>query len=364
MNTKTAKLLKKYRSLYPPEKIQGLENEYLRLWNGDPTERIHYIYCCLSSYWEPNPLWMYEKETRLDFLLQTFIDRAGLQEDFIPSLFPDDRIGVFASLFGCQVQQEDNQHCWVKPVVQTPSDVYHLRPDFNAPLIKNLFETIEYFIEQTEGVIPVNICDPQGPLSSASLIWNYEDLLLAFYDHPKEVKYLLNLITENLIIFFQKIFRVACNKVNPIHCHPDAWMPRDKGVALSDDMMAVTSPEIYEEFIMPYHQKIADALSGVFLHSCGDFSHNISQVKKINGFRGIHAGQMPLDEVLEKFCYNPDYFYIATLPQGYYQSESGFQTLESVLEKTRGRAPFLLMIESKNGFQQAQTIDPWLSHIV
>ena len=63
--------------------------------------------------------------------------------------------------------------------------------------------------------------------------------------------------------------------------------PYDR-IGLSDDLATVVSPAVYEEFSRPYNERIAAALGGVVIHSCGVWRPPIMKaVLATKGLAGI-----------------------------------------------------------------------------
>ncbi|HIQ04832.1 MAG TPA: hypothetical protein EYH31_03950, partial [Anaerolineae bacterium] len=133
------------------------------------------------------------------------------------------------------------------------------------------------------------------------LIWHSEDFLVAMYTNPQEVHHLMEMVTE-LIIEFIKAQRTLVTDFIPCH-YPPIYMPDGLGVAISDDALAVLSPGLYEEFGLPYVNRIAEAFNGVFIHSCGNFVHNLHNLTRVTKLRGLDfaAGETPFEAVAERF---------------------------------------------------------------
>jgi hypothetical protein len=79
------------------------------------------------------------------------------------------------------------------------------------------------------------------------------------------------------------------------------FFPKESGVCLSDDLASVVSPKLYEEFAVPYLNRISDAFGGLMLHSCGNLSVNFETLRKVNNLRAIDFGitECPLGHAIE-----------------------------------------------------------------
>ena len=146
-------------------------------------------------------------------------------------------------------------------------------------MLQMVLDATEYFNEQTRGEIAIAATDTQGPLSNMSLICDVTWMLMEAWDYPEEFHQALGMITD-LIIEFTLEQRKRCTKIAaPGHT---MWSPEGfGGVSLSDDMLALVGPDFYKEFGLPYDQRIADALGGAGIHSCGQWPHNFKVVQEL-----------------------------------------------------------------------------------
>ncbi len=226
---------------------------------------------------------------------------STVKDDYIPNLFPYLGTGVLASAFGCELIYPENEQPWTKPIVFSPEDVYKLKePEPVGGKLKDVLELTKFMVEKTNDQIPIRVTDIQGPLDTASLIWEYSSFLTAMYEAPEAVHTLLDMVTD-LIIDFVPMQRELCGEFVPNHC-PGVWVPDGYGLSISEDLVAVVSPHLYEEFAIPYNERIAKAFGGLHIHSCGNFSFNYENIGKIEGLRGVDFGvtETSFPQIVEK----------------------------------------------------------------
>lgn len=74
-------------------------------------------------------------------------------------------------------------------------------------------------------------------------------------------------------------------------------------MSLSDDLLAVISPPLYDQFTTPYNERIAREFGGVVIHSCGSWEHNLSAVARTKGLLGVNFGvsETSIERVAEQF---------------------------------------------------------------
>lgn len=198
--------------------------------------------------------------------------------DWFPYLEPWHGIGAFAQAFGCPFEWNDIDAPWTIPIISDIESLNQLeKPEIQkSDMLKMVLETTEYFDEQTKGQIYIAPTDTQGALSQMSLICDVTWMLTEAWDYPEEFHRALDIVTD-LIIEFTLEQRKRCSK--PAAPGHTMWSPANfTGISLSNDMLALVGSEFYKEFGLPYDQKIADALGGAGMHSCGDWSHNFNVI--------------------------------------------------------------------------------------
>jgi hypothetical protein len=222
-----------------------------------------------------------DRKVILPSMLDGITKTLEVENDWYPYLEPWHGIGVFAQAFGCPFEWNEMDAPWTRPII---SDIDQLRrlekPDIEkSEMLQYVLATTEYFNDQTRGEIAIAATDTQGPLSNLSLICDVTWMLTNAWDYPDEFHRVLGLVTD-LIIEFTLEQRKRCTKIAaPGHT---MWSPDIfKGISLSDDMLALVGTDFYQEFGLPYDRKIAEALDGVGVHSCGKWAHNFKIVQKL-----------------------------------------------------------------------------------
>jgi Uroporphyrinogen decarboxylase (URO-D) len=246
-----------------------------------------------------------EIQLKAELDLLRWRESFGLEDDFVPHLQPQGGTSVFASAFGCEVQYFDHTLPWAHPVIREhdPAEKVY---DLQAPKVTNgqlgqMLEFNDYFVAQTGGRYPIALTDLQGPLDTAYLVWDSSAFMLAMYTNPKEVHHLMRLVTD-LIIDYVKEQRARSPEFIPCH-FPPVYLPDGMGVSLSDDGLAVISAKLYEEFCLPYVNELSEEFGGVLIHSCGNFVHQLDNLEKVRGLRGINFGasETPFEAIWERF---------------------------------------------------------------
>jgi hypothetical protein len=256
----------------------------------------------------PLPKLFQDRDTQLQAQLGVLAwrDTLNIDDDFVPHIQANGGVTVFASAFGCEVQYFEHTLPWAHPVIKAddpPEKVYELEPpDVTDGQLGQMLEFTDYFVAQTQGRYPVALTDLQGPLDTAYLVWEPSAFMVAMYTNPKEVHHIMRLVTD-LIVKFVHEQRARSPEYLPCH-YPPLWLPDGRGIAISDDGLAVISAKLYEEFCLPYVNELSDEFGGMMIHSCGNFVHQFGNLEKVHNLRGINFGatETPFEAVWERFA--------------------------------------------------------------
>lgn len=132
-----------------------------------------------------------------------------------------------------------------------------------------VLDTIDVLKERTRGIIPIALTDTQSPFDTATLVLDTSEFFTACYTEEETVAELMDTITHLIVEFSREQARHIGERLvsRPGHVMPS--LPGLKGITLSDDNLAVSSPAINERFSLRFDQLIAEQLGGVAIHSCG-----------------------------------------------------------------------------------------------
>lgn len=215
-----------------------------------------------------------------------------LEDDYIPYLMPWYGTGVLASSFGCKIKFSNSYG--VDPVVENPcinniNDIRKLKipdPACNG-LMQKVLDTIKYMKENS--VIPVSLTDIQGPMDTVGLMCGYDKIFLWMEDDPKAVHYLFDAVTETLINWIKIQKKITGEALDELNGAQTFWLPKGIGIWMSEDDLVFIGPKHYEEFIMPYHQKILKEFGSGVIHFCGDASQHIPLFKDLENLAAINT---------------------------------------------------------------------------
>lgn len=287
------------QELYPPERIEKSKERWRRLWQGEaPLDRLPFVASPVTiPYYDS----VDTAEERLMRSLDEFLYRGIFQDDFIPALFPGCRQATIPNLFGAQEIVMGNDH-GCERLVNTAEEVAALPEPTIRPgsIAQEWLDMQAYFVEETEGQLPVHVVDMQGPVDVAAQLWGYDNLLAAAYLEPDAYDRLLSLTSEAFLLFWKAQEKtIGPENFVGTHLFGWDWVPPGTGATLSADSMVMVSADYYREFYEPYHLRIGEALGGLTIHSCGDFSKMIPALNNTRCLRGVNAGQMTVAQLVE-----------------------------------------------------------------
>ena len=218
------------------------------------------------------------------------IQRFWAQDDFVMRLQPQMGVGVFASAFGSRIEFPPDQMPWSHYVItahQPAAKVFDfMPPSVRDGLLGDVLDFAAYFHKKAGNRYPIAMTDLQGPIDTASLIWDTSELMAAIYTDPEAVHHLMRLITD-LTIKFVKEFRNQVGEFVPAH-FPPVYLPDGMGIAVSDDNMVMMSPSTYAKFCIPYLNELSEEFGGIIIHTCGNAEHQLDVLSKIHKLRGFN----------------------------------------------------------------------------
>jgi len=232
--------------------------------------------------------------------------QSALRGDLVPALCPTLGIVAVPSAFGCEVVWWEKDFPAVRPLsLRDLGEVRALTtPGVMDGELGRILEYTRQFIERTEGRLPIRLGDVQGPIDNAALILGHTTFLEALIARPTEVHHLLEMVTD-LMIAFARAQRDICLEAGvefvPSGFQP--WLPDGLGLSVANDVGVMLSPALHDEFSVPYLNRISDAFGGVYVHSCGDWTHLFPSLEKVRNLRGLEFGasEAPYEKVLARF---------------------------------------------------------------
>jgi hypothetical protein len=204
----------------------------------------------------------------------------------LPSFFVDWGTISTAKYWGGQARFDSTGgNIFIDPVAATVADGLRLaplpcdHPEMDAPHGVRLFQQV--CRELDTDALWLRSPDMQGPLNTAGLIVDQENLLMSMFDEPARVHALLERVTNFIIEYASYLRRAAGGRLCG-NLWPYTFFPADLGLAFTEDLMPLLSPKLYREFGIPCLQRLADALGGLHIHCCGAYGRHVRNLAAAN----------------------------------------------------------------------------------
>lgn len=298
MNDNAKMKLDKIYTLYSPKRLQKSKERFIRLDKGiKPLDRYPFTleFPYFNGYNVNHP-----PIERLDAYLDAFLFMYQFDDDTIPYVFPGLNHATIPSMFGaneikCGIETTSEK------LIKSIEDIYKL-PDpsiIKGSAADKWIEMAEYILNETQGRIPVNVCDMQGPFDSCAQMWSYDEMFIAAYENPQAYHHVISKITDAFIMMWKRQKEILGDSFLGTHLFSQGWVPKDCGVAVSADSLVMISSDFYQEFYKPYIERMYEELGDLTIHSCGDFRHLIKDLCETKGIKAINASQLTAREMNE-----------------------------------------------------------------
>ena len=171
-----------------------------------------------------------------------------------------------------------------------------------APVTRFTLETIEYFLDATQGRLPISWSDIQAPINvvGGGLV-DVSRFFMAFYQNPDKVRQLLQAAAAVLTAFLDLQTELIGDALSRPG-HGFASSRQGVGVGLSTDNLVMLSPKMYEKFCIPIDAEIGVRFGGVATHSCGNWGKWIDILAKNPSLMAVDGAFSPQTDPAYNQC--------------------------------------------------------------
>lgn len=220
--------------------------------------------------------------------------------DAIPSFWPNIGPDSFTAYLGGEVTFKDDRTSWVRPFINDISE-YNPVFDRDSKWWRFMCDLIDAACEVSEGNFLVGIPDLHGGGDSLVAAIGANELAIALYDKPGEVKRVMKVLTEIYIEVFDSYYE----QISRVQEGSTTWIraySRGKYSALQNDFSGLVSPEMFREFFL-YEDVVAlsEYLDNSIYHLDGPIAlGNLDYLLEVESLEGIQwvpgAGAKPMRE--------------------------------------------------------------------
>ena len=198
-----------------------------------------------------------------------------LPDDYIPVVRITQGYLTIASMFGCHIHWSDDPN---QPpgVLEHPitdyQQVYSLkRPGIEAGMMPENLRRMRLFAESLPPDVSLTGVDIGGPLNNMKDLLDTNLFYTSFYDDPPAVHHLLDLLTAVQLEAMQALLAAAggdLGRFGSLDFDP-VWHPGKYISFCSDDVCATLGPKTFEQFSLPYNDRLYAPWGSGGLHNCG-----------------------------------------------------------------------------------------------
>ena len=212
------------------------------------------------------PILSFPAAQKMDVSVETLVKSAGLQSQAMQIVARDTAtiaavslmdLSVEAEAFGAQVRfTQDEVPAIIGQLVSDEDDANELEvPELSAGRAMLCVEAVRS-AKQAIADKPV-IAGMIGPYSLAGRLMDVTEIMYLCFDEPETVHTVLDKATQYLIRYGQAMKGAGAD-----------------GIMMAEPLAGILSPDMAEEFSMPYVKRIIDALQdedfAVLYHNCGN----------------------------------------------------------------------------------------------
>jgi len=204
-------------------------------------------------------------------------------------------IGTAASAFGLEYLWQENQAPAIRPAFpDTESALRYpdIKPIRETTIGKHTLRMVEYFKDQSRGILPISLCDVQSPLNVAGNLIEINNFLMDTMVNVDLVGEFLKLLGGLIADFTAEQLNILQDQVVwPGHGFPSSRV--FSGFGSSDDNILMITPEAYHDLAIPSLERMSGAFGEPVFHSCGNWSERADVVKQIPGLSMVDGAFTP-----------------------------------------------------------------------
>jgi hypothetical protein len=181
---------------------------------------------------------------------------AALASDVIQPFSPAFGLPWVEAIAGCPVVAQPGS-LWAKVFLDSYTDRPPIHFDPDNPWLRKLIEFTEMMVQLAAGRFPVALPQMRGPLDTLAALRGPEQMCFDLLEAPDEVFKILAELTDLWI----GIAEAVLAKIPPFHggysTRMKMWAP-GQAITPQNDISTLISPEMYQEFVLPWDEKIVD----------------------------------------------------------------------------------------------------------
>jgi hypothetical protein len=235
-----------------------------------------------------------DREASLSHQLGALKASMAYKADIPNFLEPWYGIGTLASAFGIDYVWPERQAPVVPHAFNSIQEALDrvAVPIEETSIGRHTLGMIKYFVDTTQGRLPISLTDTQSPLNALSFLIENNDFYIGFLDAPEALGRMLDrLVPIQIDLVKRQLELIGDAIVWPGHGF--ASSRAFSGLGMSDDIMTLLGPGQYREFGVPRLARCGEPFGGPAVHSCGNWANKASVVRAIQGLVMVDAAFTP-----------------------------------------------------------------------
>lgn len=208
--------------------------------------------------------------------------------DLVFSACPFTGLPWLEAMFGCKVIPQENSFI-VSPISGAEFSKEIKIIDYSWS--DKYYEFIDFINKNGEGRYPAGQPILRGPGDVLAGIFEPKELIFYFYDYPEHAKKRLYEISDVFLSFVKKGLEKSKDFYGgySMGFYP-IWCP-GKALWFQDDITALLSPELYDEFFFSIHQRQANACEYSMIHLHPSSFYLIERLLTIDALKAIQINK-------------------------------------------------------------------------
>lgn len=206
-------------------------------------------------------------------------------------------------------------------VIETAADLEKLHKPQHTIDQKNTADKIGRIREICGSLVPVKTLPPligTSPFENVVQFRGMDKVIYDFYDNPDLIHSMMDFFTTCIVEDTQrleKLYGIDPESTWDFRVHYDRMEEPGASCSLkncwaylSAQSAGIVSPEMFAEFIQPYHERIAAIFGKVYYHGCENLTQKASIIGRLPNLRRFHISPWSdvdriLDELGGRFVY-------------------------------------------------------------
>ena len=268
----------KVLELWGAEHYHNTIERIRRFWKGEGSDR--FLVSIHST--DPDYRQVFDDEKIIEAIPRHLAAEAELPGISLPAIFTDFGTISTAKYWGGKPRFDSTGgNIFLDPVADDLEQAMAIEslpvddPSMDAARGLRIYKTICERMETD--CLWMRTPDMQGPLNTAGLVMNQEELLMALLTEPEAAQPFLEKVTAHLVRYQQYLQKETGGRICG-NIWPYVFMPNDLGISMTEDLMPLLGPKPYLDAGLPYVKQMADALGGMMIHCCGKYAQHVDNI--------------------------------------------------------------------------------------